>query len=152
MRVLQIYNQYRSRSTGESAIVANTVRLLEEHGHEVCLLGRDSLDIRTARQKAWAAIQGVYSFSTRRFVSDRIRDWRPDVVHVHNLYPRFSPSVLVACRREGVPIVMTVHNYNLTCPTSCHLYKGRICEDCVGGHEYHCVLKNCRNNILESTD
>jgi glycosyltransferase involved in cell wall biosynthesis len=46
---------------------------------------------------------------------------------------------------------MTVHNHNLTCPTWYHLYKGRVCEDCVGGHEYQCVLKNCRNNILEST-
>jgi glycosyltransferase involved in cell wall biosynthesis len=46
---------------------------------------------------------------------------------------------------------MTVHSHNLTCPTWYHLYKGRICEDCVGGHEYRCVLKNCRNNILESS-
>jgi glycosyltransferase involved in cell wall biosynthesis len=150
MRILQIYNQYRSRSTGESAIVANTVRLLELHGQDVSLLGRDSLDIRTIGEKAQAAIQGIYSFPAARLVRNRIRDWRPDVVHVHNLYPRFSPSVLVACRREGLPVVMTVHNYNLTCPTWCHLYKGRVCEACVGGHEYRCVLKNCRNNILES--
>jgi glycosyltransferase involved in cell wall biosynthesis len=150
MRVLQIYNQYRSGGGGEAAVVRDTLRLLEEHGHEVCLLERNSLDIRTAREKAWAAIHGVYSFSTRRLVSERIQDWRPDVVHVHNLYPLFSPSVLVACRREGVPVVMTVHNYNLTCPTGQHFYKGRACEECVGGHEYRCVLKNCRNNIFES--
>jgi glycosyltransferase involved in cell wall biosynthesis len=45
---------------------------------------------------------------------------------------------------------MTVHSHNLTCPTWYHLYQGRVCEDCVGGHEYRCVLKNCRQNILES--
>ena len=150
MRVLQIYNQYRNRGGGEPTVVANTIRLLREHGQDVDLLERDSLEIRTARQKIRAAIQGVYSFSARRLVRDRIRNWRPDVVHVHNLYPRFSPSILVECRRAGVPVVMTVHNYNLTCPTWWHLYKGSHCDDCVGGHEYRCLLKNCRNNIFES--
>jgi len=58
---------------------------------------------------------------------------------------------LVACKRKNVPVVMTVHSHNLTCPTWYHLYKGRVCEDCGGGHEYRCVLKNCRNNILESS-
>ena len=75
---------------------------------------------------------------------------RPDIVHVHNLYPLFSPSVLVACRRAGVPVVMTTHNYTLTCPVTSHLHKGRVCEKCFGGREHWCVLKNCRGNLAES--
>ena len=75
---------------------------------------------------------------------------RPDLVHVHNLYPLFSPSVLVACRRAGVPVVMTTHNYLLTCPVVNHLSKGRVCEKCIGGREHWCVLKNCRENLPES--
>jgi len=63
----------------------------------------------------------------------------------------FSPSVLVACRRAGVPVVMTVHSHNLTCPTWYHLREGRICEICIGGHEYRCILKNCRDSVLESS-
>jgi glycosyltransferase involved in cell wall biosynthesis len=75
---------------------------------------------------------------------------RPDVVHAHNLYPHFSPSVLMAARKRGVPTVMTVHNHINTCPRSDHLRAGKICERCVGGREYHCVLNNCRGNLLES--
>ena len=62
-----------------------------------------------------------------------LADDRPDVVHVHNLYPLISPSVLVACRRAGVPVVMTNHNYMLTCPVVNHLHKGQVCEKCLGG-------------------
>ena len=40
---------------------------------------------------------------------------RPDVVHIHNFFPRISPSIYYACRREGVPVVQTLHNYRLLC-------------------------------------
>ena len=72
------------------------------------------------------------------------------MVHVHNLYPLLSPSVLVACRQAGVPVVMTNHNYMLSCPIVSHLHKGRVCEKCSGGREYWCVLRNCRENLAES--
>ena len=38
----------------------------------------------------------------------------------------------------------------MTCPTSQHLYRGQICERCLDGKEYWCVLRNCRDNVLES--
>ena len=94
---------------------------------------------------------GVYNIRAYYEMRRAFEQDRPDIVHVHSVYPMFSPSILVACRRTNVPVVMTVHSHNLTCPTWYHLYKGRVCEDCVGGHEYRCVLKNCRNNILESS-
>lgn len=39
--------------------------------------------------------------------------FRPEVVHVHNIYTHLSPSVLAACKNFGVPVVMTVHDYAL---------------------------------------
>lgn len=45
---------------------------------------------------------------------------------------------------------MTVHDYSLTCPNWAHFYKGSICERCLNGKEYWCVLQNCRKNIFES--
>ena len=75
---------------------------------------------------------------------------RPDVVHAHNVYPLFSPSVLVAARRSGVPVVMTCHNYRLGCPTMNHFRRGAVCELCTGGHEHRCVLTNCRGSLAES--
>jgi glycosyltransferase involved in cell wall biosynthesis len=45
---------------------------------------------------------------------------------------------------------MTAHNYFLTCPITNHLYQGRVCEKCLGGREYWCVLQNCRGNAAES--
>jgi glycosyltransferase involved in cell wall biosynthesis len=76
---------------------------------------------------------------------------RPDVVHVHNLFPLISPSVLPECRRASVPVLMTVHNYRLVCPNGLHLVRGRVCEKCCGGREFWCVIRNCLGNVFKST-
>ena len=151
VKLLQVYNQYRSPFNGEEAVVELTAALVEKHGGEARLLLRSSRDIpNNLLGKARAFWSGVYCREAYRDMARVLADDRPDIVHVHNLYPLFSPSILVACRRANVPVVMSVHNQQLTCPRADHLYRGKICERCVGGGEYHCVLRNCRANLLES--
>lgn len=152
MKVLQVYNEQRSRFGGEPAVIDATMRVLQRNGHEARLVMKSSRPLENSILKRMNAFWGgIYNVSAYREMRRLIDKDRPDVVHVHSVYPMFSPSILVACRRKNVPVVMTVHSHNLTCPTWYHLYKGRTCEDCVGGHEYRCVIKNCRNNILESS-
>jgi glycosyltransferase involved in cell wall biosynthesis len=100
--------------------------------------------------KIQAFFSGIYNPFASQEVARFVDHYRPDVAHVHNLYPLFSPSVLSALRRKGIPIVMTVHNHFHTCPTADHLFDGEICEKCVGGREYHCAIQNCRRNVFES--
>jgi len=151
VKVYQVYNEYRSGFGGEAAVVEATLRALAENGHTARLITKSSKDLEhSIVKRACAFFGGIYNVSAYREMRRLLATDRPDVAHIHGVYPMFSPSVLVACRRAGVPVVMTVHNNNFTCPTWYHLYKGRICEDCVGGREYRCALKNCRDNVAES--
>ncbi len=151
MKLLQVYNQYRSLFNGEEAVVELTAELVEKHGGSARLMMRSSRDIGPSLSSRMNAFwSGIYSRDAYRSMERSLAEDRPDVVHVHNLYPLLSPSVLVACKDAGVPVVMSVHNQHLTCPRADHLYRGKICEKCVGGHEYNCVLRNCRGNIFES--
>lgn len=151
MKVLQVYNEQRARFGGEPTVIEVTTRVLSQRGHQSRLIMKSSRVLETSILKRLNAfLGGVYNVWAYREMRRLITKDRPDIVHVHSVYPMFSPSVLVACRRMNVPVVMTVHSHILSCPTWYHLHKGRVCEECVGGHEYRCVLKNCRNNILES--
>jgi len=151
VRLLQIYNQYRSLCGGEETVVRMTAALVEKHGGQAKLLMRSSRGLETTLAgKLRAFTSGIYSRDALREVTEAIRRYRPDVVHAHNLYPLFSPSALVACRHAGVPVVLSLHNHALTCPNTSHLSHGEICEQCAGGREYRCVLRNCRENIFES--
>lgn len=151
MKLLQIYNQYRSLFNGEETVVFRTAELVEQHGHTARLLMRSSRTIGNGwGGRFHAFFSGIYNMRAAAEVTRVLREYQPDIVHAHNLYPLFSPSVLAACRRVGTPVVLSLHNQNLTCPRSDHLYRGKICEKCFGGREYHCVLQNCRENIFES--
>ena len=128
-----------------------TARLLRERGHEVVEYVRSSAEIEHMRLgKARAFFSGVYSWLARRRMRNVLGETRPDIVHVHNVYPLISPSVLVECRRAGMPVVMTVHNYRLVCPNGLHLSRGEVCERCLGGREYWCVLRNCEGSLPKS--
>ena len=151
MKLLQIYNQYRSLFGGEETVVRRIAEMAELNGVETRLLMRSSRGMdSTIWGKTRAFFSGIYNPFARREIARFVSGFRPDIVHVHNLYPRFSPSILGAIRSKGVPIVMTVHNHIHTCPSLDHLHDGLICTKCVGGREYHCTLQNCRGNLFES--
>ena len=59
---------------------------------------------------------------------------RPDVVHMHNVYPSLGPAVLLAAHERGVPVVMTVHNLRLRCPNGLMFTDGALCRRCESGN------------------
>ena len=151
VKILTLFNNYRSRCNGERQVVMATQELLRRNGLQTLQLLRSSERLEARfRGKVRAFCSGPYSRSAYREVDGVLRGQRPDIVHAHNLYPLLSPSVLVACRRADIPTVMTLHNFGLTCPTLAHFHDGQACEKCLGGREYWCVTKNCRDNLAES--
>jgi glycosyltransferase involved in cell wall biosynthesis len=150
MNLLHIHNYYRYRG-GEDVMFERICAILRARGHNVATFERRSAEIAGAASKLRAFVSSAYSRSAKAEVRALLRDRRPDVVHIHNLYPLISPSALEACAEEGVPVVMRCPNYRLECPTGVLMRQGKICTQCSGGKEYNCALTNCRENILEST-
>jgi glycosyltransferase involved in cell wall biosynthesis len=150
MKVLLIHNCY-GRFSGEEAVVAAQEKLLTDNGHEVTSFERSSAEIPAMKLgKLRALSSGLHSSSSCKAVRAMLRRRRPDVVNVHNVYPLISPSVLKVCRDEGVPVVMTVHNYRLICPNGLFMTQDEICHRCAGGREYWCLLRNCEGSLAKS--
>jgi glycosyltransferase involved in cell wall biosynthesis len=80
----------------------------------------------------------------------RLDGFRPDIVHIHEVFPLVSPWILPQCTRRSIPVVMTCVDYRLTCPVVTHIQGGSICTQCTGGREHRAFLNNCRGNIPES--
>ena len=72
-----------------------------------------------------------------------IRDSRPDVAHIHNIYHHLSPSILPVLARHGIPVAMTLHDLRLLCPAIHMLREDGVCERCKGGQLHHAVLGKC---------
>jgi glycosyltransferase involved in cell wall biosynthesis len=150
MKILQAHVRHVSPG-GSEVLFDNLVVALRARGHEVMTVERDNGDIRGVTGGLRAALDGLYSPRAGREMRELIDRERPDVAHFHNLYPQLSPAVVRACNEAGVPVVMSLHDYKLVCPTAQYFRDGAPCHRCSGGREYHCVLANCRGSLLEST-
>ncbi|MEY9988425.1 glycosyltransferase involved in cell wall biosynthesis [Streptomyces sp. V4I8] len=135
MHVLVVHNRYASaQPSGENKVVDQEVELLREAGHRVEVFERRSDDIaaRSLLGKAALPLLVPWNPAVRAELAARLRTERPDVVHVHNVFPLLSPAVLAACADAGVPAVATLHNYTQICPPGTLQRDGRPCTECVG--------------------
>ncbi|MDN0196665.1 glycosyltransferase [Streptomyces sp. S.PNR 29] len=135
MHVLVVHNRYSSaQPSGENRVVDEEVGLLRAAGHRVEVFERRSDDIATRSLLGKAAVPLLVPWNpaVRAELAARLRAERPDVVHVHNVFPLLSPAVLAACADAGVPAVATLHNYTQVCPPGTLQRDGRTCTECVG--------------------
>lgn len=125
MRILVVHNAYQQRG-GEDVVVENEVALLGAHGHSVqtWIVSNDA--ISGVARKAITALFSIFSPKSYCDLMTLLRTFCPDVVHVHNFFPLLSPSVFYACFRMRVPVVMTLHNYRIICPTATLFLDGRL--------------------------
>jgi len=150
MKIAIVHNEY-GKFSGEEAVVAGQIELLTGQNHSVVRFTRSSAEISTMfLGQLQAFFCGIYNPFARKKFRAFLQQQKPDIVHIHNLYPLISPAILSVCREMGLPVVMTVHNYRLICPNGLFMSKGEICECCRGGREYWCVLKNCEDSFTKS--
>lgn len=131
MRVLIIHDSYsNSEPCGENSMVTWEAESLEQAGVPIRVF-ETSQELYS--QPLWKLglvhLGGVYSVSNRARVAAEVADFQPDLVHIHNLFPHFTPSVYAACR--GRPIVQTLHSYRMLCAADFLHRDGQPCEICL---------------------
>ncbi len=114
MRILIIHNFY-NEAGGEDQVFKNEFNLLRRE-YDV-----DSLTFTNARSRFRTLLNILFMplnlFSLIRVIS-KIKKFKPDVVHVHNFHYEASPSIFLAAQLLKVPVVHTLHNYRLICPSA----------------------------------
>ena len=87
----------------------------------------------------------LYSFEAKKKILQVIDNFKPDIVHMNNINFQLTPSVIYGIKKRGIPIVQTVHDYQMICPN--HLLynfeKNEICEKCLKGSYFHCAKNKC---------
>lgn len=146
MHILVVHNRYASaQPSGENKVVDQEVELLRAGGHRVELFERRSDDIGSMSllAKVGVPLRVPWNAAVRSELAGRLRAERPDVVHVHNVFPLLSPAVLAACADAGVPAVATLHNYTQVCPPGTLQRDGLPCTECVGATPLPAVRHGC---------
>lgn len=146
MRILIAHAFYRLPG-GEDRFVDQEVELLGRN-HDVELLARRNSAVRSGLR---SAARMTYSPKDTRLLTTALDSFRPDVIHVHNIYPAFGPSVHLAARRAGIPLVQTVHNFRLRCPNGYMFTEGQLCQRCVAGNYSHALVHRCFPSRAQSS-
>ncbi|MFJ3304689.1 glycosyltransferase [Streptomyces sp. NPDC086549] len=152
MRVLLV-SKYLRQLGGVETYVGWLSAALADAGHEVALLGMDepagssalwrqgqrvwfspSRDFHgSLSQKVGGAALSVYAPGVRRLLDAALREFRPDAVHFHGTCYQLTPSVFASVRAQGVPALLTAHEYKLVCANQ------RLWDDSRGQECYACV-------------
>lgn len=120
MNVLIIHCSYKYRG-GEDTVVSEEMRILKKAGVRVELL-----EFNNDKRTLFKLAQLPFNLSSYRQTCKKLDQFRPDIVHIHNLHFAGSASVLYALKHKQVPFVTTLHNYRLLCPSAILFNNGQV--------------------------
>lgn len=130
MKILLAHNFYLQAGGEDTAFISETA-LLRDHGHRVVEYTDHNRRIESLRPLS-LALQTIWSADTYRRLREILRRERPDLVHFHNIFPLISPSAYSACRSLSIPVIQSLDNPRLLCPSANFFRAGRLCQDCLG--------------------
>ncbi len=154
MRVLLVHCFYRSSApSGEDSVYRNEKKLLEDNGCEVITYEKynDNLDNNSTLKKLAAGAEFIWSAQAFREITDIIKSHKPDIAHFHNIFPQISTSAYAACKKLGVPVVQTLHNFRYICPAGLLQRNNKPCEKCIDSSLLSSLIHKCYRNSFMAT-
>jgi glycosyltransferase involved in cell wall biosynthesis len=161
MKILLINNYHYSRD-GVTRAYFDLAEILTAQGHEVAFFSSHSeketptpwskyfvaaTDFEGKRiglfKKISLIAKGFYNFEAKKNLARLLRDFQPDVAHLHNIYHHLSPSIIGVLKRNNIPTVMTLHDYALVSPNYNLFSQGKIWEGSKGGKFWRCFTDRC---------
>jgi len=142
MRILYC-NKYNYPFSGTEVYLFELMQLMRSQGHDVALFSMSDprggvtpydhnfvphIDFKGESglwQKARHAAHAIYSQEARRRIRAMIKEFRPDVAHVRNIYHHLSPSILWELKAQNVPVLYHLNDFKLLCPSYNLVARGR---------------------------
>ncbi|MBR1882047.1 MAG: glycosyltransferase [Muribaculaceae bacterium] len=162
MRILLVNKFYYPRG-GDCMAMMRTEALLREQGHEVAVFAMNhaqnlphpsSSHFATEVQmngnlaQRWRAVRRIMGHGDiRASFTQALHDFKPDVVHLHNVHSYLSPIVARLAHERGCRVVWTLHDYKLLCPRYTCMRDGALCKLCFHG-KADVILHACMKNSV----
>ncbi len=130
MKILLVHNYYQQLG-GEDRVFEAEGNLLEENG-DVVIRYKLHNNLIKGFSSAKLLKSTLWNSQTFHNMQALVSRERPDIVHFHNTFPLISPSGYFAAKSECTPVIQTLHNFRLLCPSAILFRDKHVCEDCIG--------------------
>lgn len=162
MKILHINKFFWMKGGSETYYFALT-ELLQTAGHQVIPFSMQSpknipspfsnyfvpeVDFHSPGHPLKKSVQFLYSKTTITQLEQLIAEQKPDLAHVHNIAHQLTPAILPVLKRHGIPVVQTLHDYQLICPNYKLYTQGAVCERCFKHQYYNAALNKCLNESV----
>ena len=164
MKILQV-NKFFYENGGSERYFFDVTESLRAAGHEVVYF---SMQDKRNHQSPWSkyfapaidfnsdislgkAAKFIYSRAAVRQLKKLIVDTKPDVAHLHNIAHQLTPAIISTLKKAGLPVVMTLHDYQVLCPNYQMYTQQKACERCKRHSYWNAIRYRCvRNSVLAS--
>ena len=167
MAKILLINKFYYNRGGDCVAVINTEQLLKAKGHEVAVFSMKYAqnlpsdwetyfpdEINFSTHNPFAIFRTVSRLFKPKDVAKQFNklldDFKPDVVHLHNIHSYISPVVAEIAHLKGFRVIWTLHDYKLICPAYSCLRKGIPCEYCFTKKSNILINKCLKNSYLAS--
>lgn len=68
----------------------------------------------------------IWNIKAGRVLKKKLISFQPDIVHVHNWHFASGPIIFRVAKKMKIPVVHTLHNYRLLCPSAILLHENKL--------------------------
>jgi glycosyltransferase involved in cell wall biosynthesis len=162
VRIVHV-NKFLYRRGGAERYMFDVARALKRRRHDVFFFGTAHPDNVESEYGSYyppyhdfaaphvglgTALSAIWSRAAAEKFRAFLDDVKPDVAHLHNIAYHLTPAVVAALARAGVPVVMTLHDYNLLCPNHYFYSRDEPCFRCAERKYFSCLTRRCVKDKL----
>ena len=161
--ILNVSQNYHVRG-GSDRYFFTLAKLLQKHGHRVVPFTAANSNNEASEWEryfprgadfehpgAGDLLRFLYSHDAVKSVQRLLKDTDINLAHFHIYYGKLTASILEVLKKDGIPLIQTLHEYKLTCPVYSHLSNDQICEACEGKHFWRALPKRCNRGSFTRT-
>ncbi|MFT4031270.1 MAG: glycosyltransferase family 4 protein [Siphonobacter sp.] len=119
--MLYIHNFYHHKG-GEESVLEQEKELLKEDVNTRLFSSENNTGIKGALQ----FLASIWNFRSSSRLKKEIVEFAPDVIHIHNWHFATGPIIIRTAKNHNIPVVLTLHNYRIICPSATFLINGKI--------------------------
>lgn len=157
MNILQI-NKFFWNKGGSETYYFGLMELLQQAGYRVIPFSMQDkrnqpspyakyfvphVDFQSPESRFKQAVHFLYSTKAKERLDALILNEKPDVAHAHNIAHQLTPAILPVLKKHGIPVVQTLHDYQLICPNYKLYTQGAVCERCFKHKYYNAAMHKC---------
>lgn len=121
MKILVVHTNY-TQYGGEDAVVKQEINLLKNNHEVESIIFKNRKGLKGLLQ----FLISIWNLKSAYIVKKKINAFNPDIIHIHNWHFASGPMIIRTAAKFKTPIVHSLHNYRLICPSGTLMLKNKL--------------------------